>query len=303
MRPYVVIATKGRAKECYTLIDYLADQSVLPQKTVFVGVEDSDIAGLDEHPKLAKIGGRILKAAKAGSSVQRNTGIDLIMPDAGSDRDWFIAFFDDDFRPDRDWLASAASVLAENSNLAAITGQVLADGIKGPGISESEAKKHISGELSPIPCWAQGNEMRELESLYGCNMAVRGSVFERARFDERLPLYAWQEDRDFSYYARAFGIIAYHPAPRGVHLGTKSGRTSGLRLGYSQIANIVYLREKGSISAGVCFKFLSKSLLSNTLKSLRNNKFIDYRGRLKGNFLAIRDGLRGQMEPERILSL
>jgi hypothetical protein len=298
-----VIATKGRAKECFTLIDYLARQSLLPEATVFIGVEDSDIAGLAQHPEIENIGGIVLKSEQAGSSVQRNVGIDHIARVAGGDPDWFISFFDDDFRPNSEWLASASSVLRENPDLAAITGQVLADGVKGPGISEAEAEQHLKGELDPIPCWAQGSEMRELDSLYGCNMAIKGSVFQNTRFDERLPLYAWQEDRDFSFYAKAHGIVAYHPAPQGVHLGAKSGRTSGLRLGYSQIANIVYLRAKGSMSAGVCFKFVAKSLLSNSIKSLRNDKFIDYRGRLKGNFLALWDGVRGQMKPERILSL
>ncbi|AZO77314.1 hypothetical protein B5U98_17255 [Bosea sp. Tri-39] len=36
-------------------------------------------------------------------------------------------------------------------------------------------------------------------------------------------------------------------ALRGVHRAVKRGRTSGLRVGYSQIANTVYLARKGTM--------------------------------------------------------
>ena len=50
MKPFVIIATKGRAKETRVLLDYLLAQSLMPHFVVVVGSEQSDIEGLDTHP-------------------------------------------------------------------------------------------------------------------------------------------------------------------------------------------------------------------------------------------------------------
>ncbi len=303
MDVHIIVATKGRPNECYRLLDLLATQTLSPTSVTFVGVDDSDTTGLSEHPSFEVLGGHVLFAKKAGLPVQRNAGVEHILDRFAGDRESFCVFFDDDFRPDENWLSNAEQVFQDNEEVVALTGQVLADGIKGAGISEGDASLFLSGELAPEKCWAQGDRPRAVDSLYGCNMAVRSLIFSKARFDERLPLYAWQEDRDFTSAARSFGRAIYHPSPRGVHLGAKSARNSGLKMGYSQIANMVYLRAKGSVSTRVCAKFLAKALLANTVKSVAQHPYIDYRGRLLGNMVAISDAARGRLQPERILSL
>ena len=81
---------------------------------------------------------------------------------------------------------------------------------------------------------------------YGCNMAVRSAVVRRhrLRFDERLPLYAWQEDVDFSRRLAPHGAILQLEGARGVHLGVKQGRSPGVQLGYAQVVNPLYLVRK-----------------------------------------------------------
>ena len=69
---------------------------------------------------------------------------------------------------------------------------------------------------------------------YGCNMSIRASLIGRQRFDERLPLYGWQEDIDFTSRFRAQGRVVSAKSLYGVHLATKAGRQSGLRLALSQ---------------------------------------------------------------------
>lgn len=303
MDAYIIVATKGRAKECGTLLDFLAKQTVRPKAVVFIGVDASDTDGISRHPEFHALGGEVLHSERASSAIQRNVGIDHLIAKRTLSENWFMAFFDDDYRPDVRWIESARDVFSANANIAALTGQVLADGIMGPGISEADAASYIEGTLMPMKCWAQGETVRPVDSVYGCNMAARDVVFTKARFDERLPLYAWQEDRDFTSIALQFGEVIYHPAPRGVHLGAKSARTSGKRMGYSQIANMVYLRQKGSVTFRVCTKFLFKALAANTVKSITNNPYVDYRGRLRGNLVAIGDAILGRMKPERILSL
>ena len=85
-------------------------------------------------------------------------------------------------------------------------------------------------------------EIRPTFAGYGCNMTIRLAPLRRHkfRFDERLPLYSWQEDVDLFRPMATCGDIVQLGKARGVHLGTKRGRGSGLKLGYSQVANPLY---------------------------------------------------------------
>jgi hypothetical protein len=74
-------------------------------------------------------------------------------------------------------------------------------------------------------------------------------------------------------------------------------------LGYSQIANAVYLARKGTVPRSHLAHLVVKNLLSNSLRSLRPEPFVDRRGRLLGNILALADLVRGRISPERILAL
>ena len=68
------------------------------------------------------------------------------------------------------------------------------------------------------------------------------------RFDEGLPLYGWQEDIDFAArVARQGGALARTDAFAGVHCGVKTARSRGLPIGYSQVANPLYLVRKGTM--------------------------------------------------------
>jgi GT2 family glycosyltransferase len=122
-------------------------------------------------------------------------------------------------------------------------------------------------------------------------------------FDEALPLYGWQEDIDFSRQLATLGRIVDVSTLRGVHLGAKGGRTSGVRFGYSQIANPVYLIRKGTMSLSFAAPLVWRNLLANLYGSFRPEPWIDRRGRLKGNCLALCDLVTGRISPQRILEL
>ena len=107
-----------------------------------------------------------------------------------------------------------------------------------------------------------------------------------SQFDEALPFYAWQEDIDFSRQLASFGRIVRADALTGVHLGVKRGRTSGVRFGYSQIANPIYFIRKGTVSLSFGGRTMTKNLLANVIRTLHPEAHIDRRGRLKGNILA-----------------
>jgi hypothetical protein len=80
----------------------------------------------------------------------------------------------------------------------------------------------------------------------------------------------------------------------------KGGRQSGLRFGYSQIANPVHLIRKGSYARSRAAWLMGRNLAMNVLRALHPEAHIDRRGRLAGNFEAMRDLLRGRLAPERI---
>jgi GT2 family glycosyltransferase len=123
------------------------------------------------------------------------------------------------------------------------------------------------------------------------------------RFDENLPLYGWLEDVDFGMQLRCHGAVVRLESARGVHLGVKSGRQSGLRLGYSQIANPIYLLRKGTCPPGKAANLISRNVAGNVLRAARPEAYVDRRGRLLGNLRALGDFVTGRLHPTRITSL
>jgi polysaccharide biosynthesis transport protein len=132
-------------------------------------------------------------------------------------------------------------------------------------------------------------------------MAFRlASAQPGVRFDEALPQYGWLEDVDFSRRLVRYGRIIKLPDARGVHLGSKTGRAPGIRLGYSQIANPLYLVRKGTLTPRRAAQQMGRNFVMNLLRSVRPEPYIDRRGRLRGNTLAIVDALRGKADPRNI---
>src|SRR5690606_28448217 len=103
--------------------------------------------------------------------------------------------FDDDFLPARDYLAVLEAAFTSNADWAALTGEVIRDGVCGQGIDFGEGVRLLDEDWSEVP---RVSRPVEVPATYGCNMAFRCSSIGDLRFDERLPLYAWQEDVDFS---------------------------------------------------------------------------------------------------------
>jgi GT2 family glycosyltransferase len=213
-----------------------------------------------------------------------------------------IVFFDDDFLPERSYLHVVEQVFAKYSDVVMATGTVVADGIVGPGLTVDEAHRRLAS-IDPID--GRPDEMRDVAGGYGCNMAVRVEAVNsaRCRFDDNLPLYGWLEDVDFSGQIAPFGRIVKLAAAQGVHLGIKQGRQSGVRLGYSQIANPIYLSRKGTCSWSRAMRLMSRNIAANCLRSVKPEPYVDRLGRAAGNLRALRDLLAGRLAPERILDL
>ncbi len=286
----VIIATKGRAQLVAGLVRRLGAQSRPPDHIFVVGAQAEDIAALDAGQT-----GLTATVGRTGSALQRNDAIAM-----ASDTYDTLAFFDDDFVPSRFWLQRAEELFAAAADLAGLTGLVLADGAGSAGV-ELEAGVALveSRDADPPPVFS----VDESYGPYGCNMAFRTAAIGGLIFDERLPLYAWLEDADFGERVRARGRMGRADALWGVHLGNKTGRENGLRFGYSQIANAAYLTAKGSLPLKFTARRMAGNLVANALGALAPEPFIDRRGRLRGNLLALADVARGRLTPERILTL
>lgn len=287
----VVIATKGRPEIAARLARELDRQTRKPDHVYVVGAALSDVDKVRTSARVSAIVGR------PGSCSQRNDSLD-----AGAAAHDIIVFFDDDFAPSRFWLERVEALFMRRSDVVAVTGVVLADGAKTAGIDPDEAWARVATQDEN----ATQDESFELDAEpfgYGCNIAFRGPVAPTMRFDERLPLYGWLEDRDFTTRMCRKGRYGRSALLWGVHMGYKAGRVSGVRLGYSQVANVAYLIEKGTASAGFGAKLAGRNVLANLAKSLKPEPWIDRRGRLRGNLLALADLARGQVRPERAIDL
>ena len=287
----VAFATVGRPAILAETLRELAAQSRRPDLVIVCGTTASDLTGAEQ----AYDGVRLLLETRPGLPRQRNRLID-----AAADID-LLVFFDDDFLPDRDYLRMIEAAMLNDPGIVVATGAVIADGITGPGLTPEAARGLLARHI-PLP----DAGVQPVFSGYGCNMAVRLDAVRRhgIRFDPRLPLYAWQEDVDFSRRAARFGKIVKVGAAAGVHLGVKSGRSSGIRLGYSQVANPLYLsRKRLGYPIRRALTHIASNMAMNVARFARPEPHVDRRGRLRGNALALRDLLRGRMKPERMLDL
>lgn len=280
----VAIATRGRSEILAQMVRQLQRQSLQAAAIIIVGTSEHDLAGLRSNEQI------ILLKGKPGLAAQRNVAMANVPRDCD-----IIAFFDDDFIPDERWLDAVATVFDRHPSIDGVTGDVILDGINGRGVSVDQALRAIeTHRLATADVIAYGY------SPYGCNMAFRWSVARDLRFDERLVLYGWQEDRDFgAAVVRRGGQNVKIKSAFGVHLGAKTGRTSGRRLGYSQIVNPLYLVRKGSMTPANAALHIARNFSSNVVRSLAPEPHVDRLGRLGGNLLAIRDIAVGLAAPER----
>ncbi len=293
LRIAVGIATSGRPAILAETLADLAHQTLQPTQVLVLYGKSEDVGDLPTlYPAY------VFAAATGGLCEKRNRILD-----ATADAD-LLFFMDDDFYLDPGYLQVMERAFREDSHMVAASGRVLADGAKGPGLSPAEARAALadgekgSGQRGVNPPEPSFN-------TYGCNMAFRLSTIRRhsLRFDEQLPAYGWYEDIDFSRRIARFGSMMLLRDACGVHLGAKVGRVSGRKLGYSQVANPVYLAQKGSFPWDHALRSIGRNCLANLVRSLTPESYVDRRGRLIGNLLAFRDLLQRRMHPTRILAM
>ncbi len=287
----VAIASSGRRDTLSEVILRLAAQSRPPDLLAICPAKEDDL----DRSVLNKVGfpTLVVEAPRAGLPAQRNAILRAVTTD-------IVLFFDDDFVASDNYLEECARAFEAHPDAVMCTGEVIADGATTSGIDFDEALQLIAADRGPT-----STKVGLVYNCYGCNMAFRLPTAKAAgvEFDEALPLYGWLEDVDFSRRMAPYGKIISWPSCRGVHMAVKRGRTSGVKLGYSQVMNPFYLWRKRTMSLRRAATQMGRNIAINTVRSLRPEPWIDRKGRLKGNFLAWRDIARGRVDPGRILHL
>ncbi len=281
-RVAVGIATRGRPEYVRLVVEQLRLQSLRPAKILVACVDAADVEGLNAAPDLAVI------ASSPGLTVQRNAILDRLPEQCE-----FVVFFDDDFFPQREWLARAVAAFEARPEVACITGHVIANGVCGQNLCAEDAFGLLAPARPDDNDWTEENI-----SPYGCNMAFRCSAVGALRFDERLVHYGWLEDRDFgAAVERRGGRLIKLGAALGVHLGVASARMSDRKLGYAQIANPLHLLVKRTMSPRLFAMRVLTDIASNAQKAPLSPA---RRARLAGNLIAIAEAFVGLCKPERV---
>lgn len=289
LRVAIVIASKGRPHTLSQWRELLEDQTIKPSSVVYSVSHDRD---LPEENWLFP--SHVIVKGAAGASRQRNRGIEAVLHDCD-----LLAFFDDDYIPATNCIENIAEFMHRNPDVAGANGLLLRDGINSEAVDFEDAKAILKDYIDGQP--DDFSIKKDLVGLYGCNMVFRASAIGNIRFDEKLPLYSWQEDIDFAVQVGRNGRTVATNSFAGIHQGIKSSRTSGKQLGYSQIANPIYLIRKGTMPATFGVRLMIKNVISNHVKLFKPERWVDRRGRTVGNWLAIRDLLTNRLDPEKIL--
>jgi GT2 family glycosyltransferase len=288
----VVIASKGRPDLVTETIESLQSQTRQPKGIIIVVPSIEDLPKKQWGDSVQYIVGTL------GLTAQRNRGIKAI-PTSVS----YVGFFDDDFELKADYLEQAVAFLEVNPSVIGISGRLLA----GSRISRQQAKELIAryqpGENPRGTFYCQGKH----HILFGCNMIIRRAILNYETFDENLPLYSYGEDYDISIRLERYGLIGRFAGCVGVHLETPGGRVREELRGYSFVANNWYFLKKGvthlpSFMAWTRFWWVCvvKSMWTDLWKLLKGDRSLDWRGRVKGQLLAVQDILIGRCHPKRI---
>jgi glycosyltransferase involved in cell wall biosynthesis len=290
LRIVLAVATRGRSAILADTLACLELQTRKPDAILISYPEPADVQGIaTRFPEVRLI------VSRPGLTCQRNTVLDSL---PATD---LLVFLDDDFHLHPEYLATMERLFLNHADIAAATGTLLGDGIHGAELKPSDAHTRLSScQATSAPL-----EVSPIFNAYGCNMVFRVDLIKEhdLRFDERLPLYGWYEDVDFSRRVSQYGRSVRVAQAWGVHLGVKSGRHSEVRLGYSQVANPIYLAQKHSVPWSFAVASVASRSLKNLVRSIAPESHIDRRGRLRGNLRAFRDLGKGSLNPTRVSSM
>ena len=267
----------------------LGRQTAPPARILVSTVREEDVAPASR----ALAGCRFLTGAR-GLCAQLNRALGETSGD-----EELVFVFDDDVEPAETYLAEMTRAFAQNPGHVALGGRVIHDGARAQERwSREEAARRLKDRATRMG--TQGRVEGDRQVLYGCSMAFRRRALLAEPFDEALPLYSWLFEVDLCRRLHRHGGVGQAGAPLA-HLAAPAGKISGVRMGYSQVANPYHLwRRKGTMAATEFLRHTLTALAANSLKMLVPGDTVDRAGRLRGNLLALLEIGLGKSEPGRI---
>lgn len=226
-----------------------------------------------------------------GSCAQRNLALSSIKTQPK-----VVFCFDDDVEVEEHYVERMVEMFEAYPEVVLANGDNLGLGAAPGSLTRERAKILISERLGAMT----GEAPEAARTGLGSRMSFRGDLLGKVVFDERLPLYGYQEDFDFSMECRHFGQIVTNRRCLMVHIETAAGRTGARRRGYSEIVNPIYIWSKGR---GLSLGRPVAGALKRTLKNARRCRDAAGRQRLMGNVIGWTMILQGKLLPEHILDM
>jgi glycosyltransferase involved in cell wall biosynthesis len=221
----VVVPTRGRANYLEVTLRSLAGQDLeQPYETIVV----DDASGDATREVAERAGVRYLRHDRRRAlNAARNSGIEA----AGSN---LIALIDDDVEVPHGWLRALVEGAARHPDAEAFGGPIRAR-------LEGEPPRGCGREQPPITTLDLGPDDREVERVWGANMALRRSAVERVGpFDEAIVRPHGDEEEWLARLWAAGGTVVYLAAAGLDH--RRAG--SDLRLG--SLARAAYARGRAA---------------------------------------------------------
>lgn len=292
MKTTVVICSANRPEVlAETVESVLGGQSAPPLEIIISVFNQTHVT----EETRARPGVRVVLSGIQGTCAQRNAAARVVQTP-------YTLFLDDDVELAANFIESMERLLDHATDAVAATGFLVIDGARSArgdaGLERSVARFYAMNYVREHANYDHGE---------GQNIFVRSQVFDKVLFDENLPLYGWLEDFDFATNILRFGRIIMNTETCWAHIGTPSGRTTGLRFGYSQVVNPFYLWRKNGRPglARVIFGHWLRYLAFNCQRELIKHPGdrSDRSGRFAGNMIALRHVLAGKVDPSYILQV
>jgi GT2 family glycosyltransferase len=247
-----------------------------------------------EHlsPKTLALPSVELVLGAVGLCAQRNAAMRHIDDTLGT-----IFFFDDDVEIERHYVEEMLRLFEERPGVMLANGDNVGFGAIPGTLTREIARELIRSQQYNDP--ARGSSEPSHGGL-GCMMCFRASLLRKVQFDERLALYGYLEDLDFSLQCGQHGELVTNRRCLMVHIETTQGRIGCRRRGYSEVVNPIYIWSKGT-GAKITRSFAGA--VKRTLKNLLRCHTRGGRDQFLGNLTGWRRLAAGKIEPEYILRI
>ncbi len=242
-------------------------------------------------PETLALPGVELLIAPIGSCAQRNAAFGRV-----SDRSGVVFFFDDDVEIEAHYVQNMLRLFEQHPAVSLASGVNVGLGAAPGSLTRLVAKDLIKARSAG----PQRSGFRLARTAMGSRLAVRASLLDSVQFDERLPLYGYLEDYDFSLQCRKFGEVVVNDECFMVHIETSVGRVGTRRRGYSEVVNPIYIySKKTGAEVGRTLAGALKKTLQNSLRCANPND----RQQFVGNLIGWSRVITGRIDPGYMLKL